>query len=87
TKTGPNWNFTGACTLGAIQISTEGHASGDFDSHYTVDMTTRINPPPTPQAGETKISMDAARLGACPGGTKPGDLNITTRTNVFNGGR
>jgi hypothetical protein len=87
TRSGPDWNFTGACTLGAMQISTAGHASGDFGSHYTVDITTRINPPPAPQAGETKISMNAAWLGDCPTGTKPGDLNITTKTNVLNSGR
>ncbi|MGH6958277.1 MAG: DUF3617 domain-containing protein, partial [Caulobacteraceae bacterium] len=77
-KTAAGWSFTSACKLGSMTVSTEGAARGDLNSHYTVDLTTHIAPPPRPQLATSHVAIDATWLGTCPAGKKPGDIVSTT---------
>jgi hypothetical protein len=81
-RTPDGWTFEHTCAVGKITMSTEGRASGDFSSSYHVDLTTRINPPPVPQAAEVRTAIDAKWLGACPADKKPGDVETTVETNA-----
>lgn len=77
TRTATGWDIHAACTTGGAAISAEGHASGDLNSRYSVELVTRMNPAPAPEAAETHVHMDATWLGPCPAGKKPGDLDMT----------
>lgn len=81
-RTAEGWTFSETCVLGQTTVSAEGRARGDFSSSYHVDLTTRMNPPPVPQAAEIRMAMDAKRLGECPADKKPGDIETTTQGNV-----
>jgi Protein of unknown function (DUF3617) len=81
-KTPTGWELHESCALAGMTISTSGHATGDLDSHYDVALVTHLAPAPTPQAAETHIAIDATWLGPCPAGKKPGDVEMTLRTNV-----
>ena len=65
-----------------MTVATQGRASGDFSSRYHVDLTTRLTPPPAPQAAEVRTAIDATWLGACPADKKPGDMEMNLETNV-----
>lgn len=58
---------TSTCTLpGNVKADTAIRISGDFNSRYTTVVTTRLDPPPMPQMAETKMTLNAERLGDCP---------------------
>ena len=43
--------------------------SGDFNSRYVTEITTRMDPAPTPAMAETKVTMTAERIGDCAAGS------------------
>lgn len=77
-KTASGWSIHSACTARSMKVVTDGTATGDLKSHYSVDLVTRMTPPPQPDLGEVKIHIDAKWLGACPAGKKPGQLELQT---------
>ncbi len=81
-RTATGWAFSETCKTGPIVASTKGRAEGSLDSHYQVNLVTTLTPPPVPQAAKTDIHLNATWLGPCPAGTKPGDIRVTTRTNI-----
>jgi hypothetical protein len=46
-----------------------------------------MDPPPAPQAGEVHIAMDAHRLGECPAGKAPGEVEIVSNGNPAPAGK
>ncbi|MGH6986192.1 MAG: DUF3617 domain-containing protein [Caulobacteraceae bacterium] len=70
------WRFQSECKVGPMTISTEGTVTGNLNSGYSVEVTTRMSPPPTPQMSEINTHIDAKWLGACPAGKKPGDIQM-----------
>jgi hypothetical protein len=82
TPNGHGWDIVSECKVGAMTVTTTGHASGDLNSAYHVDLVTRMSPPPTPQMSEIRLAVDARWLGACPSGKKPGDVEVTMNLNV-----
>jgi hypothetical protein len=42
--------------------------TGDFNTRYVTEVTTRLTPAPTPQMAETRMTMTAERIGDCPAG-------------------
>ena len=42
--------------------------TGDFNSRYVTEVTTKMDPAPTPQMAQTKVTMTAERIGDCPAG-------------------
>lgn len=75
---GGGWEFSSSCTYpNAGHIASHGVASGDFGSHYTVDIDSTTTGSPMPSAnGAHKMKIDAVWQGPCPAGMKPGDLSL-----------
>jgi hypothetical protein len=91
TPTG-GWTFSSTCKMqGGITTTTSGVATGDFNSNYRVEATTRMSPAPMPQMAETKMTLTGRWLGACPAGRVPGDMvmanGMVFNVNKLNGGR
>lgn len=57
------------CTLpGKMKADSTIRVTGDFNSRYVTEITTRMDPAPTPQMAQTKVIMTAERIGDCPAG-------------------
>lgn len=60
---------TSTCTLpGNMKADSTIRVIGDFNSRYVTEVTTRMDPAPTPQMAQTKVTMTAERIGDCPAG-------------------
>lgn len=71
------WDFHATCPMGETggTVTSDGHATGDFGSHYTVDVTSTTSGSSMPQANAVrKISIEANWKGPCPPDMKPGDM-------------
>jgi len=56
-----------SCTLpGDMKMDSTIRVTGDFNSRYVTEVTTKLNPAPTPQMAQTKVTMTAERIGDCP---------------------
>ena len=75
---GGGWDFHSVCkSPGGGTTTSDGTASGDFNSHYKVDVTSTTAGGPMPQAnGVHKISIEATWQGPCPADMKPGDMEM-----------
>ncbi len=65
------------CKVGAATVTSHGVVSGDFNSAYTVKVTSKREgaaAPGMPASGESNMSVEAKWLGACKAGQKPGDI-------------
>jgi hypothetical protein len=87
TRTPSGWAFSSTCKQGSMTMTTSGVASGDFNSAYKVDSTTRMNPAPMPQMAESKMTIEAKWAGPCPAGRKPGDMVMANGMVMHMGGR
>lgn len=80
TSFGPNPGggvaFSTTCTANGRKITTRGVASGDFDSAYTVDVTTTMDPPPAGVAPDVSSRIEARWMGPCKPGQKPGQASM-----------
>jgi hypothetical protein len=74
-RAGSGWTIAGACDTGQMKIIANAVATGDLNDRYHVDIDTRMDPPPTPQAAQVKVAIDSHWLGQCPAGMKPGDTD------------
>lgn len=55
------------CTSAAgVRTETDTRVSGDFTSNYTMEVKSRMTPPPRPEMSEVTMMMTAERLGDCP---------------------
>ncbi|HRL05805.1 MAG TPA: DUF3617 family protein [Brevundimonas diminuta] len=60
---------TSTCTLpGNMKADSTIRVTGDFNSRYVTEVTTKMDPAPTPQMAQTKVTMTAERIGDCPAG-------------------
>lgn len=75
---GGGWDFHAVCNMGESgTITSDGQARGDFNSHYTVDVTSTTAGSPMAQAnGLHKMKIDAVWKGACPAGWRGGDIEL-----------
>lgn len=67
--------FHSVCASQGMTVTSDGKVSGNMDSAYKVDITTKTtgaNVPP--QMAEMKMTVDATRLGDCPAGAAPGSV-------------
>lgn len=61
---------TASCKLpGNMKSDSTVKITGDFNTRYVTEVTTKMDPAPTPAMAETKITMTAERLGDCPAGS------------------
>ena len=76
-RLGGGWEFSSSCDMGSGHITSHGVASGDFNSHYTVEIDSTTTGSPMPQAnGAHKMKIDAVWQGPCPAGMRPGDMTL-----------
>ena len=73
-KTPTGYAFESTCKTGNTVSNSSGTAVGDFSKGYTINMVSKMTPPPAPGMGETKMTIAAKWLGPCPAGRKPGDM-------------
>ncbi|WP_292223367.1 DUF3617 family protein [Brevundimonas sp.] len=65
--------FHSVCNAQGMTVTSDGKVSGNMDSAYKIDITTKTTGPNVPpQMAEMKMTIDATRLGDCPAGTAPG---------------
>ncbi len=65
--------FESVCTSDGATRTTSGLATGDFQSHFHVDVVAHSTAA-GPRGGESHITEDGTWLGPCPAGMKPGDM-------------
>ena len=54
------------CTIqGGMKVTSDTRISGDFNSRYTIEGKTTMDPAPTPAMKETTMKITAERLGDC----------------------
>jgi hypothetical protein len=72
------WQFSSVCEMGSGgRTTTSGVVTGDFGSHYQVAAESSTTGAAAPQMnGPHKLTIDATWQGACPAGTKPGDMSL-----------
>jgi len=77
-KLGGGWSFHSVCKMGESgTITSNGEATGDFGSHYTLKITSVTTGSSYPQANGThEMTMEGTWKGACPAGMKGGDIQL-----------
>lgn len=70
--------FASECDMGEMgHVSSTGTAIGDFNSSYTVKISSTTTGSKMAQAnGHHEMTMDATYQGACPAGMKGGDMKM-----------
>ncbi len=68
--------FDSVCRMGSRTITSHGVVTGDFNSAYNVDVTTRMEPARPGMPEEMKSQIKARWLGPCPAGMKPGGMKM-----------
>jgi hypothetical protein len=69
-KEGDAWIGHSVCTMeagpaGPTKMTTDSRVSGDFSKKYTMEITSKMDPPPMPSMAEQKMTMTAERIGDC----------------------
>ena len=77
-KVGSTIVVDSVCQVGAAKTTSHGVISGDFNSAYTVKVSSKREGGPAvpgmPADGTSNMSMEAKWLGACKADQKPGDM-------------
>ena len=74
-REGGNVVVESVCLIEGSTATTRGVFSGDFNSSYKGEMTTRFAPP-LHGAAESKMKFQARLTGPCAPGQKPGDVAV-----------
>jgi hypothetical protein len=68
-KDGDAWIGHSVCSMpGAgtpMKVTQDSRVTGDFSSKYTIDIISRMDPPPMPSMAEQKMTITAERIGDC----------------------
>jgi len=68
-RDGDAWIGHSVCTMdnagSPMTMTSDTRVTGDFASKYSMDITSKIDPPPMPNMAEQKITMTAERIGDC----------------------
>lgn len=68
-KDGDDWIGHSVCTMQSagtpMKITQDSRVTGDFSSKYTIEIISKMDPPPMPSMAEQKMTMTAERLGDC----------------------
>jgi hypothetical protein len=82
-KVGNTYVVDSVCKIGQSTTTSHAVVSGDFNSAYTVKVTSKREGGPAmpgmPADGSSSMSIDAKWLGACAADQKPGDMIISGR--------
>lgn len=66
--------FDGSCDLGGMKTKSHTVVSGDFQSSYTMKITSDVEGGPAAMPKHSVITQNATWVGACPAGMAPGDM-------------
>jgi len=72
-KTATGYVTDSVCTVGGMSVTSHAEVTGDFNSAYTVKVTSHSQGGPS-GARDTVMSVEAKWLGACKADQKPGDI-------------
>jgi hypothetical protein len=73
-KTSSGMTIDSTCNIGGMTSVSHMEVTGDFNSAYTVKMTSQNSGGPAGMPHETATTMEAKWLGACKADQKPGDM-------------
>jgi len=73
-RTATGYVTDAVCTVAGISITSHSEITGDFDSAYTIKITTRSEGGPAGVPRDAVTMIDAKWMGACKPGQKPGDI-------------
>lgn len=75
---GGGWDFHSVCKMGESgTVTSDGQATGDFGSHYKVEVNSVTAGSPMAQAnGPHKTTIEATWTGPCPAGMIGGDMEM-----------
>jgi len=75
---GGGWDFHSVCKMGESgTVTSDGSATGDFGSHYKVEVNAVTTGSAMAQANGThKMTMEGTWTGPCPADMKPGDMEM-----------
>jgi hypothetical protein len=72
-KTATGYITDSVCTVGGISVTSHSETTGDFNSAYTVRVTSHSQGGPSGPR-DTNMTVEAKWLGACKADQKPGDI-------------
>ncbi len=73
-KTSTGMVIDSTCNIGGMTSVSHMEVTGDFNSAYTIKMTSQVSGGPAKTPHETVTMMDGKWLGACKADQKPGDM-------------
>lgn len=78
------WSFHSRCDMdGAGTVTSEGETKGDYNSNYTVEITSTTTGASAAQMnGTRKIHIAAEWQGPCPSGMAPGDMELPNGVKI-----
>jgi hypothetical protein len=81
---GGGWDFHAVCKMGESgTVTSDGQATGDFSSHYKVEINSVTSGSPMAQAnGPHKTTIEATWTGPCPAGMQPGDMQMANGMTI-----
>ena len=73
-KTAAGYMADAVCTVNGMSMTSHSDVTGDFNSAYTVQVTSKTGDAPSGAPRETTMTVEAKWLGPCKPGQKPGDI-------------
>ena len=73
-KTAAGYMTDAVCTVNGMSMTTHSDITGDFDSAYSMNVTSKASGTPNGVPRETAMTVEAKWLGPCKPGQKPGDI-------------
>jgi hypothetical protein len=73
-KTATGYSGDSVCSVAGMSMTSHTEVTGDFNSAYTVKVTSHREGGPGGAARDTVMTMEAKWLGACKADQKPGDM-------------
>jgi hypothetical protein len=73
-KTATGYITDSVCSIGAMSVTTHSETTGDFNSAYTVKITSHTEGGPSGAPRDSASAVDAKWLGACLPNQRPGDI-------------
>jgi hypothetical protein len=67
-------SFDGSCDIGGMKTTSHTVISGDFQSSYTMKVTSKVDGGPPGMPKESVMTQIATYVGACPADMAPGDM-------------
>ncbi len=74
--------FDGSCDMGGMKTKSHTVISGDFQSSYTMKITSDVEGGPAAMPKHSVMTQNATYVGACPAGMAPGDMIMPSGMKV-----